>query len=475
MSLCAAAVIYLCRTSVPANSCRCELLEPSITLLIDQLRAARRAPRLSHTMLLAGALAPLSLLRAPPSARVAPRWRPAPRGAAGGHGPTKQDQAGGARAEQAKNVRREDMVTLRPQSEVAVGLNRAEGARSTRPARAASARRVRHFVQSEEMQRGLHDMLKGGADFTELARASSTASTREKGGEIGRRERRAPRRDPPEGRPRARDRHQAGTSSSQALGRHLVQVDVFQTLQVDLNPRTRAPHRASSAADRAVARRATTIARSSSCRRRRPPACWAPRARAAAAATRWAGRCRPATAWRAARSRRWCRWRTDGVTGCQMNWPTPRGWRAARRWGLRRRRAVRAQVVVLNTCSIRDTRRRCSYWPHAQRKGGEDMAIIVAGCVAQQEGEELMRAEIDMVMGPQYANRLGDLLEGASTATRSSPPHPPTSWRTPRSRSALTTRVGHRDLRMQRAMLVCVVPTTRGSEPRGARGDPEGD
>mgnify|MGYP002010574368 CR=1 FL=1 len=33
---------------------------------------------------------------------------------------------------------------------------------------------------------------------------------------------------------------------------------------------------------------------------------------------------------------------------------------------------------------------------------------------AQQEGEELMRKvpEIDMVMGPQYANRLGDLLEG---------------------------------------------------------------
>jgi hypothetical protein len=42
------------------------------------------------------------------------------------------------------------------------------------------------------------------------------------------------------------------------------------------------------------------------------------------------------------------------------------------------------------------------------------MAIVIAGCVAQQEGEELLRRvpEIDMVMGPQYANRLGDLLEG---------------------------------------------------------------
>ena len=103
--------------------------------------------------------------------------------------PTKQDQAEAVRAlSKLKNVRREDMVTLRPQSEVAVGLNRAEWKRkvdSTRSS-AVSAVSVRHIlVQSEEMQRGLHDMLKGGADFTELARASSDcASTREKGGVV---------------------------------------------------------------------------------------------------------------------------------------------------------------------------------------------------------------------------------------------------------------------------------------------------
>ena len=86
-----------------------------------------------------------------------------------------------------KNVRREDMVTLRPQSEVAVGLNRAEWSRKIIDPPRPVGVRVRHIlVQSEEMQRGLHDMLKGGADFTELARASSDcASTREKGGEIG--------------------------------------------------------------------------------------------------------------------------------------------------------------------------------------------------------------------------------------------------------------------------------------------------
>lgn len=52
--------------------------------------------------------------------------------------------------------------------------------------------------------------------------------------------------------------------------------------------------------------------------------------------------------------------------------------------------------------------------PHAERKRkGEDVGIVVAGCVAQQEGARLLRRvpEVDLVMGPQYVNRLGDLLE----------------------------------------------------------------
>ena len=36
-----------------------------------------------------------------------------------------------------------------------------------------------------------------------------------------------------------------------------------------------------------------------------------------------------------------------------------------------------------------------------------DLTIVVAGCVGQQEGEALLRRvpEVDLVMGPQYANR----------------------------------------------------------------------
>lgn len=42
-----------------------------------------------------------------------------------------------------------------------------------------------------------------------------------------------------------------------------------------------------------------------------------------------------------------------------------------------------------------------------------DMKIIVAGCVAAQESEALLRRvpEVDLVMGPHHANRLSDLLE----------------------------------------------------------------
>lgn len=36
-----------------------------------------------------------------------------------------------------------------------------------------------------------------------------------------------------------------------------------------------------------------------------------------------------------------------------------------------------------------------------------------SGCVAQQEGQKIATRfpEIDLVIGPQYANRIGDLLE----------------------------------------------------------------
>jgi hypothetical protein len=69
--------------------------------------------------------------------------------------------------------------------------------------------------------------------------------------------------------------------------------------------------------------------------------------------------------------------------------------------------AVKPDVVVLNTCSIREHAESKVYsylGPHVKRKrAGEDVVIVVAGCVAQQEGEALLRRvpEVDLVMGPQ--------------------------------------------------------------------------
>ena len=76
-----------------------------------------------------------------------------------------------------------------------------------------------------------------------------------------------------------------------------------------------------------------------------------------------------------------------------------------------------ANLLLYNTCSIRDNAEQKVYsylGRQAKRKHEEpDLTLVVAGCVAQQEGEALLRRvpELDLVMGPQHANRLQDLLE----------------------------------------------------------------
>lgn len=68
--------------------------------------------------------------------------------------------------------------------------------------------------------------------------------------------------------------------------------------------------------------------------------------------------------------------------------------------------------------AARMSKRNASGWTHpharhvqAKRKRMHmgDLKIVVAGCVAQQEGATLLRRvpEVDLVMGPQYANRCG--------------------------------------------------------------------
>ncbi|MBF2076956.1 MAG: tRNA (N6-isopentenyl adenosine(37)-C2)-methylthiotransferase MiaB [Synechococcales cyanobacterium T60_A2020_003] len=76
-----------------------------------------------------------------------------------------------------------------------------------------------------------------------------------------------------------------------------------------------------------------------------------------------------------------------------------------------------ADLILYNTCTIRDNAEQKVYsylGRQAKRKHEQpDLTLVVAGCVAQQEGESLLRRvpELDLVMGPQHANRLQDLLE----------------------------------------------------------------
>jgi tRNA-2-methylthio-N6-dimethylallyladenosine synthase len=129
-------------------------------------------------------------------------------------------------------------------------------------------------------------------------------------------------------------------------------------------------------------------------------------------------------------------------------------------------------MVVLNTCSIRDHAEQKVYsyiGPYAKRKReGEDVTIIVAGCVAQQEGAALLRRapEVDLVMGPQFANRLGDLLEDVANgnqvvATEAS--HIMEDSTKPRRQSTVAAWVNVIYGCNERCTY-CIVPTTRGVE-----------
>jgi tRNA-2-methylthio-N6-dimethylallyladenosine synthase len=78
---------------------------------------------------------------------------------------------------------------------------------------------------------------------------------------------------------------------------------------------------------------------------------------------------------------------------------------------------LEADLVLYNTCTIRDNAEQKVYsylGRQAQRKRADPkLTLVVSGCVAQQEGEALLRRvpELDLVMGPQHANRLATLLE----------------------------------------------------------------
>ena len=78
---------------------------------------------------------------------------------------------------------------------------------------------------------------------------------------------------------------------------------------------------------------------------------------------------------------------------------------------------LKADLVLYNTCTIRDSAQQKVYsflGRQIKRKHNlPKLKLIVAGCLAQQEGESLLRRvpELDLIMGPQHVNNLENLLE----------------------------------------------------------------
>ena len=134
-----------------------------------------------------------------------------------------------------------------------------------------------------------------------------------------------------------------------------------------------------------------------------------------------------------------------------------------------------ADLVVLNTCHIReraaekvysDIGRIAKDWA---RGDGTAPLIAVAGCVAQAEGEEIMKRapSVSMVIGPQAYHRLPAMLADASAGKRSVDTEMPAETKfdvLPARRKVgpsafLTVQEG-----CDKFCTYCVVPYTRGAE-----------
>lgn len=131
-----------------------------------------------------------------------------------------------------------------------------------------------------------------------------------------------------------------------------------------------------------------------------------------------------------------------------------------------------ASLILYNTCTIRDNAEQKVYsylGRQAKRKQQEpDLTLVVAGCVAQQEGEALLRRvpELDLVMGPQYANRLDELLEqvfSGQQVVATEPIHIMEDITKPRRDSAVSAWVNVIYGCNERCTY-CVVPGVRGVE-----------
>ena len=137
-----------------------------------------------------------------------------------------------------------------------------------------------------------------------------------------------------------------------------------------------------------------------------------------------------------------------------------------------------ADMVLLNTCHIREKAAEKVYselgrirkLAEAKKAAGGDMIVGVAGCVAQAEGEEIVRRQplVDLVVGPQAYHRLPEMAakaraEGRSVVDTEFPEDDKFAQPRPKAKRAptafLTVQEG-----CDKFCAFCVVPYTRGAE-----------
>src|SRR5467141_4661697 len=83
--------------------------------------------------------------------------------------------------------------------------------------------------------------------------------------------------------------------------------------------------------------------------------------------------------------------------------------------------AADADVVVINTCSVRDRAEdklytRLGELRQLANEHGHDPIVAVAGCVAQQEGDAILKRSpgvADVILGTQAIKRLPMLVDQA--------------------------------------------------------------
>ena len=134
-----------------------------------------------------------------------------------------------------------------------------------------------------------------------------------------------------------------------------------------------------------------------------------------------------------------------------------------------------ADVILLNTCSVRDKAVQKVYARLGELKrhknGRRDLVVGVVGCMAQLEGVKILKRApyVDILAGPQKSHVIHSLVEqslrseGASIAMRSEEDPSPLEIvpirRGNRWRAGVTISEG-----CNRKCTYCVVPETRGKE-----------